>query len=172
VTDLAWWAVDNWKVPAALVLLAVIVWGWFASPKGATFVYRITSKKGECLRVGIAQLHRDGLANRMKTYRTGQDRSQRKPSESSEWTYPWAKWVRWWIPPVPYRLARLLGRKGWTVRDGRKMYCRGWWPGMVTLELRVTRRRAEAYEAIQIVTVQPRFNKQLNPRNSRRKAAA
>jgi hypothetical protein len=157
VTEISWW-VENYRVTGVLVLLAMFGWGWFASPKGATFVYRITSKKGECLRVGIAQLHRDGLAKRMKTYRTGRDRCQREPAHPGDWSWPWARWVRWWLPPVPYRLARLLRRRG-VSHEGVFV---GWWPGMVTLELKVTRKRAAAYETRQIETVKPRFNKRDN----------
>lgn len=157
--EVVWWAVEHYRVSGALVLLAVIGWGWFAAPNGATFVYRITSKKGECLRVGIAQLHRDGLAKRMKTYRTGQDRCQREPAYLGDWSWPWARWVRWWLPPVPYRLARLTRRRGVSHTGSHVGWCRG----MVTLELKVTRKRAERYETRQIRGVQPRFNHRNNP---------
>lgn len=168
--ELVWWAVEHYRVSGMLVLLAVIGWGWFASPNGATFVYRITSKKGECLRVGIAQLHRDGLAKRMKTYRTGKDRCQRPPVDESDWSYPWARWVRWWLPPIPFRLACLLGRRGVSHTGSH----RGWCRGMVTLELKLTRGRAERYETAQIRRVQPRFNHRDNPlhRARRRRIAA
>jgi hypothetical protein len=148
--------IENYRVAGLVLALVGFLVGSLTSRKGLTFVYRITSKDGQCLRVGIAQLHRGGLMKRMKTYRTGQDRSQRP---YGGWSYPWQKQVRWWVPPVPYRLARLLRRRG-VSHTGVHV---GWWPGLVTLEVRATRSRAKRRETAQILLVQPRYNHQENP---------
>jgi hypothetical protein len=147
------WLADNPRPAVALALaLAVAVTVVLAN---LTWVYFITDKKGEAVRVGIAYF--GGLHKRHVAYRKGRDGSTKKGD-------PWHRRVRWWMPMVPYRLARWAGRKG--------VSHTGEWPGWLrggrTVVLHLTRKRAKRRESAVIVSVQPRHNYQENPLHQKR----
>lgn len=147
--DAAGWAHGNPR--AALLVVAALAVVKVVLDSNLTWVYRISTKDGEAVRVGITRFGR--YRRRMREYRTGKDSSTRKGDA-------WQRRVRWWTPPVPARLARWLGRCG----ESETGVWPGWWRHCRTVELHLTRRRALAYEDVQIKAVRPRHNHQGKPR--------
>lgn len=155
VLELAGWVHDRWRPAVVVMFAAAGLAGWLCS--NLTWVYRITTRDGEAVRVGVTAFGR--YHRRMREYRRGEDSSTRRGD-------PWQRRVRWWTPTVPARVARWCGceaRSETGVHLGWSRWCR-------TVELHRTRARALVYEDRQIKTVRPRFNFQGKPRLTRSRA--
>lgn len=149
VAELAGWVHDRWRLVAVAVFVAVGLAGWACS--NLTWCYRIATKDGEAVRVGITAFGR--YHRRMREYRSGRDSSTRRGER-------WQENVRWWTPTIPARVARWCGCEA---RSETGVHP-GWSRWFRTVELHRTRTRALAYEDRQIKLVRPRFNFQGKPR--------
>jgi hypothetical protein len=158
VVDALVWARWHWR-PVAVVVAAVVGLTGYACSQ-LTWVYRLTTKDGEAVRVGIAKF--GGYHRRMRDYRKGKDSSTRKGD-------PWQRRVRWWTPTIPARVARWCGCTASSATGEAHL---GWSRWFRTVELHRTRPRAKRYETVQITTIQPRHNHQENPLHRRRRKVA
>lgn len=149
VLDALLWARDEWRAVAVVVAVVAGAAGWACS--NLTWVYRLTTRDGEAVRVGITKF--GGYHRRMRDYRKGKDSSTRKGD-------PWHRRVRWWTPTIPARVARWCGCEA-VSETGVHL---GWSRWFRTVELHRTRMRALAYEDRQIKHVRPRHNHQGKPK--------
>lgn len=151
--DVAVWARGHPR--PATAIFAVLLVALIVVDANLQWIYRISTKDGEAVRAGITRF--DRLAKRMWEYASGKDKSTRKGEQ-------WNRRVRWWTPPIPYRLAKRLGMFTMTGK-GRQL---GWSRWFVTVELKWGRGRGETYESSVIRAAEPWFNERDNPRTAPR----